>query len=197
MSDRRATWSSASTLRVRPASCAHDPWRDVTRLGVGGPCPLAALDERGNRGHEATGANGQLGVARELEDPFGSLDERRGRFHRRDETISATMRGLDEAGAPGVVAEGSPDLADAASQHGWGDVRRGPDGVQQLLPGDQASRMPRQIHEHREGLQSERHLRVTPKETTRRLVEPIRSERNDLTHHDLSTKFHNCLIASS
>jgi hypothetical protein len=171
MSGRRATWSSACTLRVRPVSCGPDPWRDVTRLRVGGPCSLAALDERGDRGGEATGARSQLGVAGELEHPFGGLDERRGRFHRRDEAISAPMRGLDEAAAPRIVAAGSPDLADAAGQHRWGDVRRGPDGVQQLLPGDQASRMRGQIHEHREGLQSERHLRVTPKETAGRLVD--------------------------
>ena len=75
---------------------------------------------------------------------------------RRDESIAAPVRRLDETGGLRVVAERPAHVANRAFQHGLTheDVR--PDGVEELLLRDEASGARGEVLEQREGLGRER-----------------------------------------
>src|SRR5437870_4498780 len=173
---------SPSSLLALPRGGAARTARGATpgsRIRLSPP----ALDDPGDRLGEPAREVGQLGFA--AEHPAHGprrrvLEGRHGGRRGRDEAVPATVRGLDEAGGPGVIAEGLPELPDAAGQHRWRDVRRGPHGVEQLVLRDQASRARRQVLEHREGLAPQRHVRAAAQQTTARPVELVGPERDQL-----------------
>ena len=56
-----------------------------------------------------------------------------------DEAIAAPVRRLDVARRSGVIAQGLAQLSDTVFQYRIADERGRPDGVEQLLLGDQLS----------------------------------------------------------
>src|SRR5262245_47625749 len=65
-----------------------------------------------------------------------------------DEAESATMDGLDVPGRARVVAEGRAQLANRVGQRAFRNDRIGPNGVQQVIFGDELSRPCHEVAEH-------------------------------------------------
>src|SRR5439155_4798019 len=111
---------------LSPSSLLALPRRGAARASRGAlpgsrardPLSPPALDDPGDGLGEPAREVGQLGFAAEQDPAHGprrrTLERRHGGGRGRDEAVPATVRGLDEAGGPGVVAEGLPELPDAA-----------------------------------------------------------------------------------
>ena len=66
----------------------------------------------------------------------------------RREAVAPPVSGFDVPRLPGVVAQQPPDVADGHFEHGVADVGVWPDGVEQLILGDDSRPLSNQIEQH-------------------------------------------------
>jgi hypothetical protein len=99
--------------------------------------------------------------------------------HVRDETVSALGDGLDEPGLPGVIVENFSQLEYVGAQDLWLDVGLGPEGIEQLVMGDESAGVFDEIAQNRERLAGEGDLYTLVPEA---LVCSVQRERLKFLH---------------
>ena len=106
---------------------------------------------------------------------------------RRDEPVAARRHGLDVARVPGIVANRAAELRDDAGERVVGDGGPLPDGVEELLLGNQAIGVVKQVAEHLERLRFELHQLVSPPHPFGREIDAYVTERQEIAgrHHEI------------
>ena len=103
----------------------------------------------------------------------------------RHEPVSPSVDGFNVAGLPGVIAEQPSNLPDGDLQDGVANMDIGPDGVEQLIFGDDPRPLPDEMEQHGQRFRGEmQRLAVLPEPFADRIHRVGPELQGFVTRHD-------------